>query len=84
MPGVEEPFRWCHQNNIKVDTDTGFNRKITHVIMDGLRWKERNLIVLAVDIENTYRLGRLAPFMIFCAMEKLTIRNDILGVCLKF
>jgi len=29
VPGATDTFRWCHDHEIKVATDNGFDRKIT-------------------------------------------------------
>ncbi|MBS3777002.1 MAG: HAD hydrolase-like protein [Bacteroidales bacterium] len=76
IPGAEETFRWCHEHGIKVATVTGFHRDINNAIIEGLKWKERNLIDLAVDVETTNGAGPPAPFRIFYAMEKLDIQSE--------
>jgi phosphonatase-like hydrolase len=76
VPGAEETFRWCHEHDIKVATVTGFHRDIKNAIIEGLNWKERNLIDLAVDVESTNGAGPPAPFMIFYTMEKLGINSE--------
>ena len=68
IPGAEETFRWCHDNEIKVVTDTGFHRDVNNAIMEGLQWKEQGLIDFALDVEHTGEIGRPAPYMIFKAM----------------
>ena len=75
MEGAEQTFDWLHKNGIKVATDTGFHRDVTNAIMDKLRWVERGLTDLSVDVESTNGVGRPAPFMIFHAMEKLGIQS---------
>lgn len=75
MEGAEETFEYLHKNDIKVATDTGFHRDVTNAIMEGLKWKERGLIDIAVDVESTGGKGRPAPFMIFHAMQALNIQK---------
>jgi phosphonatase-like hydrolase len=75
MPGAEETFKWCHENGIKVATDTGFHKDVNRAIMEGLQWKERGLIDIALDVEDTNGVGRPAPFLIFKAMERLGIQS---------
>jgi phosphonatase-like hydrolase len=75
MPGAEETFRWCHENGIKVATDTGFHRDVNRAIMEGLQWEERGLIDIALDVEDTNGVGRPAPFLIFKAMERLGVQS---------
>lgn len=62
MPGAEETFQWCHENNILVATDTGFHNDVNTAIMRGLKWLERGLVDLSLDVENTNGIGRPTPF----------------------
>ena len=75
MPGAESVFEWCHQNGIKVATDTGFHRDVSNAIMDGLKWKEKGLIDLHLDVEDTDEIGRPAPYLIQKAMFKLSVQS---------
>lgn len=75
MPGAEDVFRWCHSKGIKVATDTGFHRDVSNAIMDGLAWKERGLIDIHLDVEDTMGMGRPAPYLIHMAMFKLEVQN---------
>jgi phosphonatase-like hydrolase len=75
MPGTEDVFKWCQDNHIKVVTDTGFHRDVNTAIMNGLKWKERGLVDLALDVESTNGVGRPAPYLIFKAMESLNIQS---------
>ncbi len=75
MPGAEDTFKWCQEQGIKVATDTGFHRDVNTAIMEGLQWKERGLIDLALDVEDTNGTGRPSPFLIFRAMERLGIQS---------
>lgn len=75
IPGTEEVFMWCRQQNIKVVTDTGFHRDINNAIMEGLGWLKNELIDLSVDVETTGGIGRPAPYMIFHAMRQLGIQS---------
>lgn len=76
IPGAEEAFRWCHEHGIKVATVTGFHRNIRYAIIESLKWQDKDLIDLAVDVENTNGAGPPAPFRIFYAMEKLGIQSE--------
>jgi phosphonatase-like hydrolase len=76
IPGAADTFRWCHDNGIKVATDTGFHGKITEAVMTGLGWIESGLVDLSVHVECIPGgRGRPAPYMIFYAMEKLNIQS---------
>lgn len=75
MPGAEETFEWCHQNGIKVATDTGFHRDVNTAIMEGLQWRERGLIDISLDVESTGGVGRPAPYLIHQAMFSLGIQS---------
>jgi phosphonatase-like hydrolase len=75
MPGAEDCFAWCKSHGIKVATDTGFHNDVNDAIMDGLKWKERGLIDLALDVEDTGGNGRPAPYLIFKAMQMLGVQS---------
>lgn len=76
VPGAADVFRWCHENNIKVATDTGFHRVVVEAIMDGLGWVRDGLVDLAVDVEHVPGgMGRPAPFMLFYAMMQLNVQS---------
>jgi len=75
IPGTEETFNWCHNNDIKVVTDTGFHKDVNTAIMDGLQWRERGLVDFALDVEDTGEIGRPAPFMIFKAMALTGVQS---------
>ncbi|MEY4660952.1 MAG: Phosphonoacetaldehyde hydrolase, partial [Bacteroidota bacterium] len=44
-------------------------------IMDGLKWMERGLTDLHLDVEDTDGIGRPAPYLIHKAMFKLGIQS---------
>ncbi len=76
VPGASDTFRWCHDYDIKVATDTGFHRDITEAIMDGLGWVREGLVDISVDVEHIPgEIGRPAPFMIYYAMTHLNIQS---------
>ena len=76
IEGASDTFRWCHENGIKVATDTGFHRNVTEAIMDGLGWVRDGLVDLSVDVEHVSGdRGRPAPFMIYYAMTQLDIQS---------
>ena len=76
IEGAEDTFRWCHDNGIKVATDTGFHRDVTEAIMDGLGWVRDGLVDISVDVECTPgERGRPAPFMIYYAMMHLDVQS---------
>jgi phosphonatase-like hydrolase len=83
VPGAADTFRWCHDNGIKVATDTGFHGVITEAIMDGLGWITDGLVDLSVHVECIPGgRGRPAPYMIFHAMEQLNVQSvhDVIKV----
>jgi len=76
VPGAADVFRWCHENGIKVATDTGFHRVVVEAIMEGLGWVKDGLVDLAVDVEHVPgQIGRPAPFMLFYAMTTLNVQS---------
>lgn len=76
ISGASNVFRWCHENKIKVATDTGFHRIVVDAIMDSLGWVKDGLVDIAVDVEHIPgEIGRPAPFMIFYAMTRMDIQS---------
>lgn len=76
VPGASDVFRWCHDNGIKVATDTGFHHAVVEAIMDGLGWLRDGLVDISVDVESVPgQIGRPAPFMIFHAMVQLNVQS---------
>jgi phosphonatase-like hydrolase len=75
MPGAEETFEWCHENDIKVATDTGFHDDVNTAIMKGLKWLEKGLVDLSLDVEDTNEIGRPTPYLIHHAMFRLGIQS---------
>ena len=76
IEGASDIFRWCHDNGIKVATDTGFHRDVTEAIMDGLGWVRDGLVDLSVDVEHAPdQRGSPAPFMIYYAMMQLDVQS---------
>ena len=83
VEGASDTFRWCHDHEIKVATNTGFHRDVTTVIMDSLGWVRDGLVDVAVDVEHApQERGRPAPFMIFHAMMELNVQSvhDVIKV----
>ncbi|MEO1010212.1 MAG: HAD family hydrolase [Bacteroidota bacterium] len=75
MTGAEKVFQWCHENDIKVATDTGFHSNINLAILNALKWRQKGLVDLSVDVEMVNEVGRPAPYMIFFAMQHLGIQS---------
>jgi phosphonatase-like hydrolase len=75
IPGAEETFRWCHDNDIRVVTDSGFHMAVNDAILDTLQWRERGLIDFALNLEDTGEIEKPAPFMIFKAMLLTEVQN---------
>lgn len=75
MPAAEDVFKWCHDQGMLVATDTGFHSDVSLAIEQGLRWQERGLVDLALDVEDTEGVGRPAPYMIHLAMRRLDVQS---------
>src|ERR1700730_17387018 len=71
LPGVEDAFAYLRKRGIKIATDTGFDATINTMVMERLNWPGRltDLAVWSSDVP----LGRPAPYMIFYAMQRLSI-----------
>ena len=66
VAGAPETFAWLRKHNIKLALNTGFDRDITGILLDALRWRG---IADAVICGDDVPQGRPAPYMIFRAME---------------
>lgn len=67
VPGAEQTFAWLRQQNVKVALNTGFDREITDLLLNALKWT--NGIVDAVACGDEVRRGRPAPHLIFRCLE---------------
>ncbi len=67
VPGAPEVFSWLRDHNIRVALNTGFDRPMTNLILQGLHWTEG--MIDAVVCGDDVPQGRPAPFLIFRAME---------------
>lgn len=79
VPGVVETFGWLSDRGIKLALNTGFDRDITEILLDALKWRE---IAKAVICGDDVAQGRPAPYMIFRAMEATGVLNvrEVLNV----
>ena len=66
VAGAVDTFTWLRERGIKLALNTGFDRDITGILLDALRWRD---IADAVICGDDVPLGRPAPYMIFRAME---------------
>ncbi len=64
--GAVETFEWLRAHDIKLALNTGFDRDITEILLDALRWRD---VAAAVICGDDVPQGRPAPYMIFRAME---------------
>jgi phosphonatase-like hydrolase len=67
VDGAEATFTWLRDNGVRVALNTGFDREITDLLLDALRW--RSGVVDAVACGDEVRRGRPAPQLIFRCME---------------
>ena len=72
--GVSETFRILKKSGVKVAVDTGFDRLITNVLLDRLRWVKDKLIDTSVTSDEVLK-GRPFPDMIYKLMEEMNV-ND--------
>ena len=76
VPGASDVFRWLHDHNIKVATDTGFHRTINDAIMHRMGWLRDGLVDISLNVADIPgERGRPAPYMIFKAMLELGITS---------
>ena len=63
----KQTFAWLRKQGVQVALNTGFDREITDLLLDALRW--RSGVVDAVACGDEVRRGRPAPHLIFRCME---------------
>lgn len=72
LPGVLDVFAWLKKNGVRLALNTGFDRRITDLLISTLRWaNEVDAIVCGDDV----REGRPAPYLIFHAMESTGVSS---------
>jgi phosphonatase-like hydrolase len=72
LPGVIDVFGWLKKNGVRLALNTGFDRRITDLLISTLGWaNEVNAIVCGDDV----REGRPAPYLIFHAMESAGVSS---------
>lgn len=71
IDGAERVFTWLRASGAKVALNTGFYRRVTDIILHGLRWGDAVDAVVCVD---DVREGRPAPYMIHEAMQRCGVR----------
>jgi phosphonatase-like hydrolase len=72
--GVSDTFRQLRSRGIKVAVDTGFDRNITHPLLERLGWIKNNLIDSSVTSDEVPR-GRPYPDLIVEAMKRTGVTN---------
>lgn len=91
IDGIEQVFRYCKENHIKIALTTGFYRKVVDIILDRLGWgkylddryvsTDSDHSVIDVSISSSeVDQGRPAPNMIFLAMQKAGIDDPRLVI----
>jgi phosphonatase-like hydrolase len=67
IAGATETFSWLQQRGVRVALNTGFDRTITELLLNSMRWNGDliNAVVCGDDVAQ----GRPAPYLIFRAME---------------
>jgi phosphonatase-like hydrolase len=73
VAGVMDTFAWLRAHDIRLALNTGFDRDITEILLDALRWRGvADAVICGDDVPQ----GRPAPYMIFRAMEA-TATSDV-------
>lgn len=67
IAGAEATFAWLRDHGIKIAVTTGFDRKLTNIILAKTGWQ--NGVIDASVCSDEVAQGRPAPYMIFHAME---------------
>jgi phosphoglycolate phosphatase len=65
IDGVRDVFEWLKRRDVGLALNTGFDRDVTRLLLDALRWHDVASIVVCGD---DVRAGRPAPDMILRAM----------------
>jgi phosphonatase-like hydrolase len=73
IAGAAETFEWLRKLGVKVALNTGFDREITDLLLNALRWNTG--MVDAVACGDEVRLGRPAPYLIFRCLELTEIQS---------
>lgn len=76
VDGAPQTFAWLRERGVRLALNTGFDRDITQILLDALKWRE---VADAVICGDDVKQGRPAPYMIFRAME-LTGTTDVRAV----
>lgn len=72
ISGSEETFAWLRAHGVRIALNTGFYRKVTDLLVEGLGWKGAvDAVVCADDV----REGRPAPYMIHEAMQRCGVHS---------
>lgn len=66
VDGAPQTFAWLREHGIRLALNTGFDRDITQILLEALKWRE---VADAVICGDDVKQGRPAPYMIFRAME---------------
>lgn len=73
LEGSAETFAWLRAHRVKVVLSTGFNRRITDLLLDQPSWSS-GLIDASVCLDDVSQ-GRPAPYLIFRAMENAGVAS---------
>ncbi|MGH7598513.1 MAG: phosphonatase-like hydrolase [bacterium] len=73
IPGATETFTWLRRRDIKIALNTGFDRELTALILQAVKWDKD--FVHAVICGDDVAQGRPAPYLIFHAMEATGVIN---------
>jgi phosphonatase-like hydrolase len=73
IPGATEIFAWLRHRGVRVALNTGFDRMITELLLDSMRWEGD--LINAVACGDDVLQGRPAPELIFKAMERSEVAD---------
>ena len=73
VDGAAEIFHWLRGQGIHIALTTGFDRRVTGLLLAALNWGPEtvDVVVCGDDVKR----GRPAPYLIFHAMESTTVTN---------
>ncbi len=72
IPGVDKTFAQLRERGIKMATTSGFYREVSDLILERAGWRD----IFAASISSSdVAMGRPAPYMIFRAMEAVSVTS---------
>lgn len=75
FPDAEEIFAWLNEQGIQVALNTGFERKLTQLVLQQVNWENHPHIQKVISADEVMR-GRPFPDMIHYLMQQLHVHDS--------